>query len=145
MHTATFPAVSPLFATLQAERVRMGQWAFLAALRLSDQNRPLGLKLIIECLFMFHALIRMVRGPDMGMATAVKAGAPRSAHRPRRHVRSAAVVKQAADVVDQQSCPPLRQASCPASGRAQRANRGRRNRACVQQKCRFLCKVGLAG
>ena len=135
MNTATLPAVPNIFANLQAERVRMGQWAFAAAVRLSDQNRPIGLKLIIECMFLFQALMRYVRASPAATAQRASRGAP--AVRP---VRSAAPAARNAVATRRQA-----RSSVPQSGRRSvtRACMGRQNRACVQQKSRFLCKVGL--
>lgn len=135
MNTATLPAFPTMFANLQAERVRMGQWAFAAAVRLSDQNRPIGLKLIIECMFVFQALMQYVRGKRKASGQ----------YAPRR--AAPASVRAAAAAVPRGTGAARRQTHCQGvrAGRRSvtRACLGRSNRACVQQKSRFLCKVGL--
>lgn len=51
--------------------VTLRQWAFAMAVRLSDQNRPLGLKLIVECGILLALAARLAKG-TIGNGTTVQ-------------------------------------------------------------------------
>ena len=150
MTTATFPATTSMLAALQGERVRLGQWAFGAAVRLSDQNRPLALKLIIECMIVLRALVSLVRPAPQaqGAARRSPASARRApAKRPHR------LAERTVRVARPRSYPAAACRGIPASSEYVHAHGARGMPAPISgqessaslQKSRFLCMVRLRG
>lgn len=68
-----------LVATLYGQRSRMRAWGFSAAVRLSDQDKPIILKLLVELAIVIRILTLLVRSAH---ATPGKAPATRRAPRP---------------------------------------------------------------
>lgn len=164
--SATLPR---LFPALHLDRARVGQWAFAAAVRMSDQDRPLGLKLIIECMLLLRALSQCLRaGSPPGQALACakanlaprqRAGAcsPSSSDRRTGRIGGIGPVRRIRPL-----CPlrPMRRghsaAAVPGQGTPRRRHAGaagawsprdavaRRSATDVLQESRFLCMVGLS-
>lgn len=157
MNYAALPASQMSFTKLSAQRVRLAQWAFGAAVRLSDQNRPLALKLCIECMIVARSLMLLLSATPAASRPARRAAHPR---RPQ-----AAVVRRAVQVrpavVNEREVPRSAGRRCAGrrcAGRRCAARRctdnaraapssasGRRLSASVQQRSAFLCMVGLHG
>ncbi|QYF92709.1 hypothetical protein KY495_18525 [Massilia sp. PAMC28688] len=161
MNTATLPAVLHLLAPFQANRERLGQWAFAAAVRLSDQNRPLGLKVLIECLFALQAVIAFLRSAG---TCARPAAAPRAQPAPGRSQAAAACATSARQTPVRHPGAaqlPVPRARPTHGARLARNSRQAQRRTAPRQapwpsshsgagtdvlhKTRFLCMVGLHG
>lgn len=133
MITATFPTTSSLAARFDAQRLRLSQWAFAAAVRLSDQNRPIALKLIIECMIVVRAVAQWLRATPATTARRVRRTAASASALRRQPRRGAYALPQR-----RPQPVPTRQAM-----RAPRLPPGVRR--CVRQKSAFLCMLGLRG
>lgn len=86
--------IAPL-ARLYQERARMRQFAFAAAVRLSDQDKPIALKLLVELAIMLRMVTQWVRASRSATNTAHSQPRKRAAVQTLRHGqverRSAAV------------------------------------------------------
>lgn len=122
---ATSLLVSP-FATLTSQRSKMRVWAFSAAVRLSDQDKPIVLKLLVELAIVIRMLAVVVKsarcasGKAMVATRAARSVAYGSARRTKVAKRSVAV--------------NLRQPSVFALGRRLPANLPRRMDAWCRSK-----------
>lgn len=76
-----------------AQRCRVQEWAWLAAVRLSDQNKPMVLKLLVECAICVAILTRLTRSFILGKRNtaqhSVRRAAQASRARGRANARSA--------------------------------------------------------
>ena len=66
-----------LVATLYGQRSRMRAWGFSAAVRLSDQDKPIILKLLVELAIVIRILTLLVRSADAAPGKPATRRAPR--------------------------------------------------------------------
>lgn len=148
--TATLPR---LFPALRIDRAHLGQWAFAAAVRMSDQNRPLGLKLIIECMMLIRSLTQLLRAARDIAPAAARGRTTRSAHaavaravaRPaRRHAEtSARTAATRHSVRNRHSGATARRRVRPSACWSPHDAMGCRSATDVLHESGFLCMVGL--
>lgn len=117
--------VSP-FATLNSQRSKMRVWAFAAAVRLSDQDKPIVLKLLVELAIGIRALGVLIK--NARCATGKTMAAKRA---PRPVARGSARISKAAK---RSSAVKLRQPGVRALGRRLPAKSPRHTEAWCRSK-----------